>query len=104
MTVTMRQLTPSTVRRLALMRQLLAGPRPSADGRGILQVVRDLGFLQLDPTNAVARSHLLVLWSRLGAFDPAHLGVPEGTGRGAQEHLAASGKRVSDLDAGQGGG
>ncbi len=39
----------------------------------ILDVIRDLGCLQLDPTNVVARSHLLVLWSRLGRYDPAHL-------------------------------
>jgi hypothetical protein len=66
-------ITPTLARRLAVVRQRLAGPRPAADPDGIFQLVRDLGCLQLDPTSAVARSHLLVSWSRLGRYDPAHL-------------------------------
>jgi uncharacterized protein YcaQ len=38
-----------------------------------MEVVRDLGCLQLDPISAVARSQLLVLWSRLGVYDPGDL-------------------------------
>lgn len=35
-----------------------------------MEVARALNCLQLDPISVVARSHQLVLWSRLGAFDP----------------------------------
>jgi uncharacterized protein YcaQ len=65
--------SPAAARRLALTRGRLAGKRPARGRAGILEVVRDLGYVQLDPTNVVARSHLLVLWSRLGRFDVAAL-------------------------------
>lgn len=68
-----RTITRTLARRLAITRQQLAGPRPTPDAEGILRLVQELGCLQLDPISAVARSHLLVLWSRLGQYDAAHL-------------------------------
>src|SRR5262245_8688755 len=64
-----RTISPTTARRLAIARQRLSGPLPAANPASMLDVVRDIGCLQLDPTSAVARSHMLVLFSRLGAYD-----------------------------------
>ncbi len=60
----------SHARQLAITRQGLAGNHRPTD---VLDLVRQIGCLQLDPINVVARSHLLVLWSRLGSFDRAEL-------------------------------
>ncbi|RVX41667.1 hypothetical protein EDD27_4230 [Nonomuraea polychroma] len=64
-----------SARRLAVTCQHLAGPRPGNDLDGLRQVLRTLRCLQLDPVNVVARSHLLVLWSRVGGYDPADVDV-----------------------------
>src|SRR5262249_38405617 len=69
----LRTLSTTTVRRLAISRQHLAGSRPTADPPGILQTVQNIGCVQLEPINAVARGPLLVLWSRVGKFDEARL-------------------------------
>lgn len=61
-------LTVEQVRRIAVRAQLLDG-----SAKDILDTIRRLGFLQLDPTNRVARSQLLVLWSRLGNYEPDDL-------------------------------
>ncbi|MDQ3554507.1 MAG: winged helix DNA-binding domain-containing protein, partial [Chloroflexota bacterium] len=66
-------ISPQVARRLAVRAALLEGPRPSPDKNGIMEVIRGLGSLQIDPTRAVERTHLLVLWSRLGPYDPRDL-------------------------------
>ena len=48
--------------------QLLDG-----SARDLLDTIRRLGFLQLDPISTVAPPQHLVPWSRLGSFDPAEL-------------------------------
>ncbi|MBP7688047.1 MAG: YcaQ family DNA glycosylase [Thermoflexales bacterium] len=65
----MRTLSLATVRKLALVKQRLASQTTNNDAAGILALVRDLGCLQLDPISAVARSHQLVVWSRVGQYD-----------------------------------
>jgi uncharacterized protein len=63
------KLTIPQARRRAVAGQLL----PARKGTSILDVVKHVGYLQLDPTNSIARNHLLVLWSRIGSFDEGEL-------------------------------
>jgi uncharacterized protein YcaQ len=55
-------------RRIAVRSQLLDG-----SATGVLHTVRRLGFLQIDPISTVAPPQRLVLWSRLGPYDPGEL-------------------------------
>lgn len=62
----------SVVRALTLHTQLLdrspeSTPTPSLDS--VYEVVDHLGAVQIDTLHVVARSHYLVIWSRLGAYD-----------------------------------
>jgi len=63
-----RTVTLEEARRVAVRAQLLDG-----SARGVLETVRRLGFLQLDPIATVATPQQLVLWSRLGPFDATEL-------------------------------
>ena len=67
---TVHELSRSDARRIAVRAQLLTKERPT----DVVETVRQLSLLQLEPTNAIAPSAELVMWSRLGsAFDPQEL-------------------------------
>jgi uncharacterized protein YcaQ len=84
----MRTITLSTARRLFIQRQRLNDLKPANDAAAILDVVRDLGCLQLDPISAVARSHQLVVKSRVGNYDLAALDQLLWTDRSLFEYWA----------------
>jgi uncharacterized protein YcaQ len=60
------QLSRADARRIAVRAQLLDKARPA----GLSEVVHHLTLLQLDPTDSVAPSADLVVWSRLGSSCP----------------------------------
>ena len=64
----MRLVSQDDARRIAVRAQLLDGSATS-----VLDTVRRLGFLQIDPVSTVATPQQLVLWSRLGPYDVAEL-------------------------------
>ena len=64
------ELSRRDARRIAVRAQLLDRERPA----GLLDLVRRLTLLQIDPTASVAPSADLVVWSRLGSsYNPAEL-------------------------------
>lgn len=71
--MTNRNISPNLARRVAVASQQLSGPLAPPTSETILSTIQQLGCLQIDPLNVVARSPLLVLWSRLGAYDVADL-------------------------------
>ena len=64
----MRLVSLDEARRIAVRAQLLDGSATT-----ILDTVRRLGFLQIDPISTVAPPQQLVLWSRLGPYAVAEL-------------------------------
>jgi uncharacterized protein len=68
--VTVHRLSPTEARRIAVRAQLLDSQRPT----DLLEMVRHLTLLQLDPTAAIAPNADLVAWSRLGSsYSPRDL-------------------------------
>lgn len=68
--MTVHELSRKEARQIAVRAQLLDSRRPT----DLLDVVRHLTLLQLDPTAAIAPNADLVAWSRLGSsYSPAEL-------------------------------
>src|SRR5215213_7105516 len=63
-----------TARTTLLAAQGLVSPSErSAKKEDVLEAIRRMGVLQIDSISVVARSPYLVLWSRVGTYDPAWL-------------------------------
>ena len=61
--------TAQAVRRLAVTKQHLAGRAPKkASKDDLVGLVRDIVYVQWDPVPIVAPSHIISIWSRVGAF------------------------------------
>ncbi len=67
------RLSLETARTLAIVKQELHRRPPVADKRALLETIRKIGLLQLDTIHVVARSHYLVMLSRVGLYDRADL-------------------------------
>ncbi|MFD1881687.1 winged helix-turn-helix domain-containing protein [Paracoccus pacificus] len=85
--MTRRFVSNREARRLFLDRHLLLRPG-SGPGRGddLVGVLDDLGFVQLDSVNTLARAHDLILWSRRGRYRPRALEQLVARNRAAFEH------------------
>src|ERR687884_251647 len=66
-------ISKAIARRFVLGRQGLWPGRRVAGQAGVAQVIRQIGAVQIDPINVVARSHDIVLWGRVAGYQPEHL-------------------------------
>ena len=69
----LRRLSLETVRTLAVVKQGLYRRPIETDKQTLLEMIQRIGVLQLDTINVVARSHYLVMLSRVGVYDWADL-------------------------------
>ncbi len=85
----MIELSIKEARRLSLGAQLLAGKPPRRPTKQLMRdTIRHLGALQIDSISVVARSHHIVMWSRLGDHPPEWLDELLHTDRAIFEYWA----------------
>ena len=66
-------LTKEIGRKIAIHKQLLTATNVKPKMDGLMQIMENLRCLQIDPIRAVERTQYLVLFSRMGVYDPALL-------------------------------
>ena len=98
MTRAVRRIEFSTARRMAVEAQRLSGSLPRSTPASILDVVRAIRCVQIDPISVVARTQHLVLRSRLDGYDPEQLHVLAYTERALFEYWAHAASYVLTED------
>jgi uncharacterized protein len=78
-----RVISPETARRLNISAQRL-----SDTSQSLLETVRAIGCVQIDPISVVTRTQYLVMWSRVGSYDPAQFDALLWTDRTLFEYWA----------------
>lgn len=72
--VSVAVLSNARARRLFLDRHaLIEPPTGPAKGEALLDLIRRLGFVQVDSINTVERAHHMILWSRRQSYRPENL-------------------------------
>lgn len=66
-------ISKTTARRFVLGKQGLWPGRRWQGKPGVVEAVNAIESVQMDPLNVVARSHDIVLWSRVADYEPDHL-------------------------------
>lgn len=62
------EISKETARRFIVEKQGFVSDPSEPSSEIILETLRNLGCIQLDTINVVARSHYLVMWSRIGPY------------------------------------
>ncbi len=76
MTEKIIQISIQDARRIAVTKQHLAGKLPTKPTKEhILSVLRDIIYVQWDPIQVVAPSHVIALWNRIGNFRLSDLNI-----------------------------
>jgi uncharacterized protein YcaQ len=85
--MTAPRLSNTAARRLFLSRHgLLSTPSGGTRRSDIARTVTDLGFVQVDSVNTLARAHDLILWSRRPAYRPDALNALHARDKAVFEH------------------
>lgn len=66
-------ISQAEARQIMLAAQGFCAPLPPATKPDVLRLIQQMGVLQIDTIHVIARSPYLVLWSRLGDYNPAWL-------------------------------
>lgn len=74
---------------------LAAAPSGSGKGSDLQSVIDDLGFVQIDSINTVARAHHMTLHARRASYRPRHLDALHEKARGVFEHWTHDASLIS---------